>query len=104
MLARRWLIDAGASLAFVDGGYADTWFSVDGADAAASGLGRHDAGGGLHDVGASLDVRRLLGERASLGARVAWRRLLGDAADSPIVAAEGDADQVLAALSLGWRF
>jgi len=88
---------------FADEEYAETFFGITQNQAGRStvGLGTYDAGAGLKDVHLDLNARIDLSEtwRLQLGARYA--RLVGDAADSPIVETE---DQFSGRLSLGYKF
>lgn len=93
---------------YVGDGYADTYFDVTPAGAAASGLAPYSADGGFKNVSVGLlgnyaisgDLRRGL----SLFAVGNYSRLLGDFADSPIVADAGDADQWLGAVGIAYTF
>jgi outer membrane protein len=79
----------GPSLRVGDGDYLGTLFSVSPAEALASGFAPYEAEGGLERVGLQGIVSRPVGRgpwRWTAIARVS--RLLGDAADSPIVAQE----------------
>lgn len=93
-----------ASLTFVSDDYAQTYFSVNAADAAASGLGLFEADGGLKDAGISANATYALNETWSLTGFAGYRRLLGDAADSPVVDLEGSPDQLSAGIGLGFSF
>ncbi len=70
----------------------DAYFSVNSADASASGLEPYDACAGLQDITSELYSILSFSEHLGLFTRVAYSRTLGDAADSPIVSVEGDAD------------
>lgn len=93
-----------ASTSYASGGYMSAYFGVDRADAGRSGLDEHEADAGLKDVGLSVQARYALTERWSLRGSVGYTRLLGDAADSPIVDDEGSADQVRGILGLAYAF
>lgn len=93
----------------VDGNYADTYFSIDAAGSAASGLPVFDAKGGWKSYGASLlggvdlsgDVRD--GGWGVFGL-VSYSRLTGDAKRSPVTAIRGDADQWFLAGGISYTF
>jgi MipA family protein len=85
-------------------GYADTFFSVDGAGAARSGLRRFKAGGGCRDVGVSVLATGTISERIAVSAIAAYTRLQDDARRSPIVRERGAASQRFAGVSLTYRF
>lgn len=82
------LATAGAS--YADGTYMTSYFSISPLQSAASlaGLPVYDAGSGFKDVfvGLSADIR--LAPRWSLKLSGRYARLIGDAADSPIVESE----------------
>lgn len=92
------------SAQFADDSYARTYFSVAPAASLASGLPSYAAQGGLKDVGASLTAIYGVSNKVSLIGFAGYRRLLGDFADSPVVAREGDVDQFTAGLGVGLRF
>jgi MipA family protein len=85
-------------------GYADAFFSVDGAGAARSGLRQFRAGGGCRDVGVSVLATGAVSERIAMSAIVAYTRLQDDARRSPIVRERGAASQRFAGVSLTYRF
>lgn len=100
----RWRVGLDVAATVTSDEYAATYFSVTPSDAAASGLRRFDAGGGLHDVGLTLTAIYAVTPRWSVMGFAGYKRLLGDAADSPIVDREGSSGQVSAGLSLGRKF
>lgn len=95
---------ANASATYMSGGYAEEFFSVSAAGAAASGLPVYDAGAGMRDFGAGLILNYQLTEQLSVFAVGRYTRLVGDAKDSPIVADRGDADQFLGGLGVSFKF
>jgi MipA family protein len=97
------------SATHVDDDYADTYFSVDAAGSAASGLPVFTADGGWKSYGASL----LGGVDLSGDARdggwgifglVSYSRLTGDAKRSPVTSIRGDADQWFLAAGVSYTF
>jgi outer membrane protein len=84
--------------------YMSDYFGIDAADARRSGLDQHDADAGFKDVAIGGAVLRDLTERLQVGLLARYARLLGDAADSPIVDDEGSANQFFAGLLVGVRF
>lgn len=104
---------AGLSLStgWADGDYADYYYSITPEASVATGgqLPVYDAKGGFKDVGARLyggmdldgDFRNGgFGVAASLG----YERLVGSAADTPIVAMRGTPDQFSALVGVGYVF
>ncbi|MGD1876316.1 MAG: MipA/OmpV family protein [Kiloniellaceae bacterium] len=100
----RLRLGVGVSATFADGDYADTYFSIDNADAARSGLAAFDAEGGLKDIGISLDVGYQLTEHWGVMGFAGYTQLVGDAADSPIVDDEGSAGQGIVGVGVTYRF
>ena len=96
------LFDLGASYASDD--YAETYFSVTPAGAAASGLATFNAGGGLKDVGGQFTASYRIGDNWGIAATATYRRLLGDFADSPVVTAGGSADQLSGGVGVFFTF
>ena len=99
-VARAFDIGINAQITLVSDDYMSTYFGVSPADAAASGLSIFDADGGAKDVGTSLMGLLHLSQSWHVGAGVYYRRLLGDAEDSPVVDERGDADQVIAGVGV----
>lgn len=84
--------------------YMDTYFGVSPAESARSGLTAYDAGSGLRSLGIAVALNQFLSREWSVTGRVAYTRLMGDAADSPVVAEAGSANQVFVTLGVGYRF
>jgi MipA family protein len=97
------------SAVHVDDNYADTYFSIDAAGSAASGLPVYTAGGGWNSFGASLlggadlsgDIRD--GGWGVFGL-VSYSKLTGDAKRSPVTSIRGDADQWFLAAGVSYTF
>lgn len=109
LLGTAGVINLSASADFVDGDYADTYFSIDAAGSAASGLPRFRADGGLKSIGTSALVGFDLSGNALDGgwgvfALGSYSRLQGDFADSPIVSIRGDADQFFGGVGVTYTF
>nr|WP_254436008.1 MipA/OmpV family protein [Ruegeria arenilitoris] len=73
--------------------YMSTYFSVTPAGAAASGLPVFDAGSGVRDLRFGAVFIQPLSREWQVGTGFLYSRLLGDAADSPIVSERGDRNQ-----------
>lgn len=103
-LSRTSFAALGVSLTGVSEDYGDLHFSIGPAGSAASGLAMFDAGGGVRDATVNLIVDYGFAPDWSVTAIAGYSRLLGDFADSPIVAVRGSADQYFAGLALGRKF
>ena len=75
--------------------YIDTVFSVTPAGAAARGLPEFRAGSGFRNVRATAVFVQPVSESFLVGAGPLYRRMLGDAADSPVVDDRGSLNQVI---------
>jgi MipA family protein len=100
----RLAITATGSIGFANDDYANTYFSVSAAGARSSGLPVSKVEGGTKDAALSVSANYDLTQRWSIFSLVKASHLIGDFADSPIVALEGDKDQVLVGVGIGWRF
>lgn len=95
-------LEASATWASAD--YMETYFGVSSEQSAKSGLPQFDAGAGFKDVAVTLGLDYMVTESIGISGRAQYKRLLGDAADSPIVDDEGSADQLFGGLFLTYRF
>jgi outer membrane scaffolding protein for murein synthesis (MipA/OmpV family) len=94
----------GPRLAWAGDDYMDTYFSVTGSEAAASGgrLDRYQADGGLRAAGVAANASYAVTDRVFLLFNARYDRLVGDAGDSPIVEA-GSANQFTFGAGLSYR-
>lgn len=74
-----------AELRFGNGEFTDTYFGVSEGESLSSGYAPHDAGGGIYAARLSVEARYEFLPDTLLMGRFTYSRLLGDAADSPIV-------------------
>jgi outer membrane scaffolding protein for murein synthesis (MipA/OmpV family) len=108
-LDRAFSLQTQISAEFVDDSFADYYFSVSPAQAAASGLPQFRAEGGLNRIGTlsilayDLD-RNPLNGGWSLTAIGGYSRLVGDGADTPYTVLRGDADQFIGGLGVAYTF
>lgn len=99
-----WLFSAGPRVTWSDDKYQDAWFGVAPEDAAPSGLAAYDPGGGIQAYGATATFLKALSPRWGIQTYAKYDRLVGDAADSPIVLEYGSRDQLSAGLALAYTF
>jgi outer membrane protein len=83
---RRLTLSIGPDLTWVNNQYASTFFGIDAAQSQISGVAPYRARGGISTLDGSAGARYLLTDHWSLGARVSYGKLQGDAADSPVTA------------------
>jgi outer membrane protein len=94
----------GAFTTWADEDYMSAYFSIDGADSARSGLQTFDADAGFKDVGLNLTASYKPWEHWGFMGLASYKRLLGDAEDSPVVDDEGDANQFSGGVLLYYKF
>jgi outer membrane protein len=92
-VARPVTLAAGAGMTYGSTDYMDTYFGVTNVDSLRSGLPAYTAGSGVRDARGWVVAMLHLSPQWHLGAGVLYSRLLGDAADSPLVSDEGSKNQ-----------
>ncbi|AQR63056.1 hypothetical protein BZG35_16365 [Brevundimonas sp. LM2] len=93
-ITERLSYSVGANIVWADDSYMQTYFGVDAAGAVASGLTPFQAEAGLESAGLSANLRYQLNERWGMALFASYDRLLGDAADTPIVTEQGSENQM----------
>jgi len=91
------------STTYGSGAFMDSYFDVTAAGAAASGLAAFDAESGLKDVGATAILDYKFNEKWSTTVLGSYSRLIGDAADSPIVSTAGSPNQFTVGFALNYK-
>lgn len=95
----------GAELELGDDKFTGTYFGVSDADAPGSAFSAYDPDGGAYRANVTLEARYMLTPDTSLLGKVTYGRLLGDAADSPIVEEKGQPSiSIGVARRLNFRF
>jgi outer membrane scaffolding protein for murein synthesis (MipA/OmpV family) len=100
-LSERFLLTARVGATYADDDYMSNYFGVSLGQSLSSGLPEYDAEAGFKDVHVELGLKAELDAHWSARASVRYSRLIGDAADSPIVESE---DQVMGLIGLSYRF
>jgi MipA family protein len=103
-LASRLHSQIEASVTWADDDYTQSYFGIAAAQAQASGLRQFTAEGGVKDVGIATSLHYLVNEHWRITGRLAYRRLLGDAADSPLVEDFGSQNQASGAVIFSYSF
>jgi outer membrane protein len=103
-LNERMTFSAGPRYTLTDAKYASTYFGVSTVEALASGLPAYDAKGGSNSVGAGAQLRYRLDPQWELRGYVEYDRLLGSAADSPLVKFRGSTNQVTYGIGVAYSF
>ena len=103
-LAERLRFDASLGSTWASEDYMSSYFGIDAADAARSGLDQFSADEGFKDVsfGGALTYR--LFERLSVSALANYTRLIDDAEDSPVVDDAGDENQFFGGALVNYTF
>lgn len=104
-ISESWDIGFGISSTYGDSAYTSTYFGVNTIDAINSGLPRFAASAGFRDVSAIPAVVYHVNQNWHIAGGVRYTRLLGDAAQSPVVDNVGSKDQwiVGAGLLYSWK-
>ncbi|HZZ66644.1 MAG TPA: MipA/OmpV family protein, partial [Phenylobacterium sp.] len=102
----KWRLSIGPRVHLGDSRFARTYFDVSSIEAARSpfGIAPFSSDGMFLSAGGLASAEYRWTRRWSILANVSYQRLLGDAADSPIVARLGSPDQFTGALGLRYRF
>jgi len=107
-LSRSFYVGVSASAEWAGGGYADYYYSIDAADALASGLPVYDADGGFKSWRLGLLGNYALSGDLTNGWSVfalgSYSKLAGDFKDSPIVDLRGSSTQWFGALGVAYTF
>jgi outer membrane scaffolding protein for murein synthesis (MipA/OmpV family) len=103
-LTESWLINAAVGSTWADEDYMSSYFGIDAADAARSGLDEFSADEGFKDVSFGAGVTYRLFERLSVSALASYALLIEDAADSPVVDDVGDENQFFGGALVNYTF
>jgi MipA family protein len=103
-LYERMTFSAGPRYTLTDAKYASTYFSVSTIEALASGLPSYDAKGGSHSVGAGAQLRYKFNPQWEVRGYVEYDKLLGSAADSPLVKLRGSTNQTTYGIGVAYSF
>ena len=99
-VAERFDIGLRGSALYASEDYMSSFFDVTASDSALSGLPQFDADADFRDVGISLMGMWHFNKAWHIAGGFEYKRLLGDAADSPVVNQRGDENQLAAGVSL----
>ncbi len=88
VLSDRVSLWSGVELGFANSKYTNTYFGVTPDEASRSPYSAYDAGGGLTSAAIKFQAAYAVNDKTALLGEVSYGKLLGDAADSPIVQEE----------------
>jgi outer membrane protein len=103
-VTRPLTLSAGATVTYGSSDYMQTYFGVDSDNATRSGLIQFSADDGLRDVRVPLLAIFSLSPNWHLSGGLVYSRLMGDAADSPVVDARGSKNQLFAGLGVAYAW
>jgi MipA family protein len=103
-LTESWRLDTAIEGTWASSDYMDAYFSIDSADAARSGLDQYSADAGFKDVAFGGTLTYSFLERWSVSTIATYTRLIGDAADSPVVKDQGNENQFFGGALVNYRF
>jgi MipA family protein len=92
-VAKMVTLAGGAAFTYGSGNYMEEYFGITPSDSLASGLPIYVPGSGVRDVRGWAVAMLHLSKQWHLGAGLIYSRLVGNAADSPIVSEEGSKNQ-----------
>ncbi len=103
-VGESWILAAGPRLSLAGGDHQRTYFGVTPQQSAASGLRAYEPKGGTLSYGAAAQVTYQWTSRLESTAYATANRLVGDAAQSPLVTQRGSRNQFGAGVSTRWTF
>lgn len=99
-----YVFSIGPRLRWADNDFHDAYFGISPAMAAATGLPVFDPGGDFYALGAMAGYTQMIGRDWGIQLYAGYERLMGDAADSPIVRNFGSRDQFSGGVGLFYNF
>jgi len=103
-IAENWALSTKVSTTYASEDYMSNYFGVSSSNAARSGLHKFSADAGIKDVSLDVALNWSLAENWGLTFLGQYKRLLSDAADSPITDDKGDPNQLVAGVLVNFHF
>ena len=100
----RWELGLGADVTYASGNYMSHFFSVNAEDSARSGLKNYDADADFKDAAAHVSLTYEWSKKWHIHAFAEYKRMLGDAEDSPVVDDEGEENQGFGAIGITYTW
>jgi len=100
----KYVLSIGPRVLASDGRFQRAYFGVDNAAALATGLPAYRPDGGVYAVAATSGLSYQFDSRFGLFGYARYERLVGDAADSPIIREYGSRNQLAGGLGLNYTF
>ncbi len=99
-----WIFGASVETTYASSDYMDEFFTISASDSARSGLSTFNADADLKDVAIGTSLTYKVTDNWNVTGLATYTRLLGDAADSPVVDGQGDENQFFGGLVLNYSF
>jgi outer membrane protein len=100
----QWTLAAGPRLSIADSDYMNAYYGLTEGQAQSLHLAKYDASAGVRSAGAGVYAEYKWNEHLSTMASFEYERLVGSAADSPLVSEDGSPDQFTFSLGAKYRF
>jgi len=102
-LSNKFTLVSSLSLTWASSDYQQAFFSISPEDALRSGLPEFSANAGLKDIGFAIAGRYKFNQRWRTSVLLRVKRLVGTAADSPVVSIRGNSNQPFLGINLEYR-
>jgi outer membrane protein len=102
--ADRWLVSIGPRISVADSEYMETFYGVNAAQSVRSGLLAYNPSGGFQKAGVIASANYQLTPNWTVLGFARYDRLLGEAADSPLVQVGGSENQFSTGLGVSYSF
>lgn len=103
-LGQKWQLRSELYGTYASDDYMETFFGINATQASRSGMRRYQAEASLKDVGLLFDLDYALTKKWALTTRLGLKKMLGDAADSPLVEDRGSDTQGLFGVFVSYKF
>jgi len=103
-LSQKWQLRSELYATYASDDYMETFFGINATQAARSGMRQYQAEASFKDIGLLFDIDYALTKKWALTTRVGFKKMMGDAADSPLVKDRGDDKQALLGLFVSYKF
>ncbi len=101
---KEWSLGLGADVTYASGDYMSHFFSINQRESLNSGLDEYNADGDFKDASGHVKVGYRLTKKWNIIAYGEYKRMLGDAEDSPVVDDEGSENQWFGAMAVTYSW
>lgn len=103
-LSDSWNLAAGLEASYASGNYMSHYFSINSRDSANTGLKNYDADADFKDVAVNFGLNWAFTDNWGLDILAQYKRMLGDASDSPVIDDEGEDNQFFGGVVVSYRW